>query len=68
MLTRENALIWPLYAMPYSAYLVEQFCTFLFYAPKFDPKHPYVPDELFIQVWNDSLPLLSDYLDAHFKY
>ncbi len=29
MLTRENALIWPLYAMPYSAYLVEQFCAFL---------------------------------------
>ncbi|MCP3681184.1 MAG: hypothetical protein GY861_00705, partial [bacterium] len=40
MLTEENALIWPLYATPYSAYLVEQFCTFLSFAPKCTPDEP----------------------------
>ncbi len=44
MLTEENAMIWPLYAMPYSAYLVELFCTFLSYAPKCAPNDPYVPN------------------------
>ncbi|MCP3683948.1 MAG: hypothetical protein GY861_14790 [bacterium] len=68
MLTEENALTWPLYAMPYSAYLVEQFCTFLSYGPKCAPDDPYVPDEKFAEAWDDSQQLLQDYMDAHFQH
>ncbi|MCP3685517.1 MAG: hypothetical protein GY861_22935, partial [bacterium] len=68
MLTEENAEIWPLYATPYSAYLVEQFCTFLSYAPKCAPDDPYIPDDKFTEAWNDSKQLLQDCMDAHFQY
>ncbi len=36
MFIKENAQIWPLYATPYSAYLIEQFCSFMFYALDYD--------------------------------
>ncbi|MCP3681539.1 MAG: hypothetical protein GY861_02520, partial [bacterium] len=68
MLTEENAMIWPLYATPYSAYLVELFCTFLSYAPKCAPKDLYVPDEKFTEAWDDSQQLLQDYMEAHFQH
>ncbi|MCP3681741.1 MAG: hypothetical protein GY861_03535, partial [bacterium] len=68
MLTEENALIWLLYATPYSAYLVEQFRMFLLYAPKCAPDDPYVPDEKFTEAWDDSRQLLQDCMDAHFQY
>ncbi len=54
MLTPENAQIWPLYATPYSAYLVEQFCSFMLYAPRYDKENRYVPDEKFLKVWDEA--------------
>ncbi|MCP3685506.1 MAG: hypothetical protein GY861_22880, partial [bacterium] len=43
MLTEKNAQIWPLYATPYSAYLVEHFCSFMSFSPDYDPSdHQYV--------------------------
>ncbi len=67
MLAEENAPIWPLYAMPYSAYLMEQFCSFMSFAPDYDPSDQYVLDEKFAQVWEELQQTLSDYLDVHFK-
>ncbi len=67
MLTEENAQIWLLYATLYSAYLTEQFCSFMLYALEYDPNDRYVLDEKFDQVWEELQQTLSDYLMAHFN-
>ncbi|MCP3681491.1 MAG: hypothetical protein GY861_02280 [bacterium] len=60
-------MIWPLYATPYSAYLVELFETFLSYAPDCAPEDPYVPDDRLFEAWEDSRSLLQDYMLTHFE-
>ncbi|MCP3685483.1 MAG: hypothetical protein GY861_22760, partial [bacterium] len=42
-------------------------CSFMSFAPKYDPSDQYVPESKYAQVWEDSQQTLSDYLEAHFK-
>ncbi len=69
MLEAENSEIWPIYATPYSTFLVEQFCLFLSFAPEYDLTDHYIPESQFTQVWEESKDdILSTYLRAHFEY
>ncbi len=66
MLIPEDIPIWPLYATPYSAFLVELIVSFAAYAPKHSPNDFHVSEENFGDYWKISSYLLASYLQAHF--